>query len=97
MKKLINYNRVVFKAGGWFTKFWMITMPIFTIGAIISMSQMPGSWPMLIWFIVFTLFYPIRNYMEVDKLIKRSEIDEEFAHDYKRVLDIYESVKNKNK
>ena len=34
LRNLLIANRVVFKAGGFFTKLWMITMPIFVLYGI---------------------------------------------------------------
>jgi hypothetical protein len=82
MNKLINYNRVVFKVGGWFTKFWMITMPIFILFLIFGdLTPFNGevstlwieraqSWPMLVFYSMFLIGYPFRNYLEVDRIIK---------------------------
>ena len=106
MKKLINYNRVVFKVGGWFTKLWMITMPIFVAFLMFGdMTPLDGtfsslwiersqSWPMLaFYFFGFLGFYPIRNYIEVDRIIKRAGYDPEIALAYNKVLYAYKKVK----
>ncbi len=106
MNKLITYNRVVFTVGGFFTKLWMITMPLFilylTFGDVtpfdgyidslwLNRSQ---SWPMLVfyWFI-FLGFYPVRNYLEVDRVLKGASEDEKLAQDFKTVVETYKSLK----
>jgi len=105
MKKLINYNRVVFKVGGWFTKFWMITMPIFIAFLIFGdvtpfndvssslWSERADSWPIIAFYCFFLIAYPFRNYLDVHTLLKRAEYDLKTAHDYKKVLEAYANLK----
>lgn len=106
MKKLFIYNLVIFKSGGFFTKFWMITMPFFvlflTFGDINVISneytslwaQKEDAWPIILLYSLFVIAYPFRNYIEVDRIIKGAKTDMKIAHDYKSVLDLYKSLKN---
>ena len=105
MKKLLIYNRIIFNVGGWFTKFWMITMPMFVLYGIFGDTNIGDgvyyslwkaretSWPMIAFFGLFLVLYPFRNYYEVNRILKASKKDLKVAHDYKSVLDMYKSLK----
>lgn len=107
MKNIIIANRVVFKAGNWFTKLFMITMPIFVLYGIFGdmnladgeynslISSGGSAWFMVAFFATFLLLYPIRNYWEVKRLVKAAGLNPKLAMKYERVLEIYNEEKSK--
>ena len=106
MKKILLYNKVVFNAGHgwrkWTKRFWMITMPLFVLAALfidigagdslfnLVSSQGGGSYLMVAWFFIFMLFYPIRNYLEVKRILKAKSQAPEL---YEQILELYNEVK----
>ncbi len=95
MKKLLGYNKAMFKAGGWFTKFFMVSLPIFVLCAIflpitgdVSLINQEGAgkFVMIVFYSGFALFYPIRNYLMVNKVVKGAEVDPEIKDKYRALL-----------
>lgn len=103
LKDLFVCNAVVFKIGGWFTKFFMITIWPFcatmifvdTSGEGSLISQGGSAWVMIIFIMAFGLLYPVRNYWEVKRILKGTKGDLQLQNDYKHVLDAYAKASGK--
>ncbi len=108
MKKLLLYNKVVFNAGygwrKWAKRIWMITMPIFVLSVLfldigagdslfnLVSSQGGTSYLMVFWFILFGGFYPIRNYLEVKRILNLKS-NQTSPKEYKDILNLYNFLK----
>ena len=87
---------------------WMITMPLFILYAtfgdpsigdgiddITLWEQRAHSWPMIIFYwCIFLGFYPIRNWLEVKRIVKSNGINPKLKLQYKKVLNLYNTEKN---
>ena len=95
MKKFINYNIVMFKVGSWFTKFFMLTIWPFCAfilfvnlhGGGSLVSQGGSSWIMIAFICLFGLFYPIRNFLEVTRVVEGSVGNPALKDKYRKVLE----------
>ncbi len=101
MKKLLGYNKAMFKTSGWFTKFFMVTLPILVLCAIflpitgdVSLIDEEGAGKivMIVFYSIFALFYPVRNYLMVNKVVKGSELDPELKDKYRSLLEEVEKL-----
>ena len=103
LKDIFVCNKVMFKVGGWFTKFFMLTILPFCAYGIFGdlsgdgslVSQGGSGWIMVAFISAFGLFYPIRNYLEVKRIVNGTKGDLKLQNDYKVVLDAYSQESSK--
>ena len=90
-----------------FKQFWMVTLPLLVLYATFGdlslfdgvkdatlWQQRAQSWPMITFYwIIFLGFYPIRNWIEVKRIVKGAGMNPKLKLHFANVLELYNSEK----
>jgi len=94
MKNLIKYNIAKFKTGSLFLKFFMVTLWPFCLFMIFNpfdsdgtlASQGGSAWVVIVFIMIFGLFFPIRNWIGVKRILDNVDKDPSFKDKYRDLL-----------
>ena len=102
MKKFINYNIAKFKTSNLFVKFFMLSIWPFCLFILFNpWSSIDGplafqggsAWVMIVFISVFGLLFPVKNYIEVNKVVKHVGKNPSLKDKYRDLLKVIKEQK----